>query len=175
MKDLLKYLTWILIAGLLGAAFYFFIYKPALQSEYKRGLEQCRADTDTLYSPGKDSVVYRDTSFSAIKPVIAEETDSLLSLATSFDTTVVFDKDSISISSDVKINIDNIENILSRKLTASWLTKITHKDFQKAPDTLKVFYPRYIETIKKETNWMLTGIAYVAGVLSAIAIFFLAR
>lgn len=163
------------IVGLLIAAFYFFVWTPTLESEYKRGLAQCEADTDTTFLPGKDSLIYRDTSFAVDKPVIFEETDSLLTLTTSFDTTFVSGKDTIENRAEVKIEIKkendkwNIED-----LSAQWDVELKHMDFIQAEDTLKIYYPKYIETVTKETNWLVSGIAYVAGVISAILIFFLA-
>lgn len=163
------------VISLVIAAFYFFVWTPALESEYKRGLSQCEADTDTTYLLGKTKIIYRDTSFATTQPVSAEETDSSLTLTTSFDTTFVSGKDTIETKAEVNIEVKkengnwNVKNPI-----AEWLTKIKHKDFEQQPDTVKIYFPKYIETVVEETNWLITGIAYVSGVISAILIFLLA-
>ncbi len=176
MKEFSKYLIWFLIAAAIVVAFYFFVWKPTLESEFKRGLTQCEKDTDTLYLPGKDSIVYRDTSFSANKPVLVKDDDSLLTLTTSFDTTFVSGKDTISNRAEVKIAVkkeNGIWDIL--KPVADWIENYTHKDFVQQPDTIKIYFPKYVEIPVKETNWLIAGLAYVGGVITAIIIFFLAN
>jgi hypothetical protein len=176
MKNSLKYSIGFLVAGILFVVFYFLVYKPELESEFKRGLAKCEKDTDTLYLPGKDSVVYRDTSFSVNKPVQVKDDDSSLTLTTSFDTTFVSGKDTIINNSEVKISIKkkegkwNVENQI-----AEWLSKYGHKDFMQAPDTIKIYFPKYIEVPIKETNWLITGIAYVAGVVTSLVLFLIAN
>jgi hypothetical protein len=176
MKELSKYLLGFLIAGILIVIFYFVIYQPALESEYKRGLSQCEKDTDTLYVPGKDSIVYRDTSFSTNKPVQIKDNDSLLTFTTSFDTSFVSGKDTITNKAEIKIKVKkendkwDLKNVFSK-----WFMNYEHKDFTQQPDTMKIYFPKYIEIPIKETNWLITSIAYASGVLSAIVIFLIAR
>jgi len=164
------------IVGLLIAAFYFFIWIPNLEKEYKRGLSQYEADTDTTYLPGKTKIIYRDTSFVSTQSVSAEETDSLLTLTSSFDTTFVSGKDTIETKSEVNIEIKKEEGTWNIKNPITeWLTEIKHKDFEQQPDTVKIYFPKYIEIVVKETNWLISGIAYIAGVISAITIFLFAN
>jgi hypothetical protein len=176
MKEVSKYLLGFLIAGILFTVFYFLIYKPELENEFKRGLAQCEKDTDTLYLPGKDSIVYRDTSFSTNKPVQIKDNDSLLTFTTSFDTSFVSGKDTISNKTEVQIKVKKENdkwNLVD--VPATWLQSYGHKDYIQQPDTMKIYFPKYIEIPIKETNWLITTIAYVAGVLSAIATFLIAR
>jgi hypothetical protein len=176
MKEVSKYLVGFLIAGILFAVFYFLIYKPELESEFKRGLAQCEKDTDTLFLPGKDSIFYRDTSFSANKPVQVKDDDSLLTFTTSFDTSFVSGKDTINNEAKVKIEVKKENgkwNLID--VPAIWLQNYGHKDYVQQPDTIKIYFPKYVEIPIKETNWLITTVAYVGGVLSAIATFLIAR
>jgi hypothetical protein len=176
MKEVSKYLVGLLIAGILFVVFYFLIYKPELESEFKRGLAQCEKDADTLYLPGKDSIVFRDTSFSANKPVQVQDDDSLLTFITSFDTSFVSGKDTITNDAKVMIEVKKENgkwNLID--VPATWLQYYRHKDFVQQPDTIKIYFPKYVEIPIKETNWLITAIAYVGGILSAIATFLIAR
>jgi hypothetical protein len=176
MKEFNSYL--ILFGMMIGliAVLYFLWFKPALKDEYEKGLAQCEADTDTLYLPGEDSVAYRDTSFFNYELVQVKDTDSLLMLESSFDTSFVSGKDTITNKSNVVINVKkNLDGWNIKNLAAKWLSAFTHKDFTPLPDTIKTYYPKYITTLKEVINWTYVTIAFVAGVFLSVIIFLTAK
>lgn len=149
-------------------ALYFFEYKPALQKEYKRGLAECLKDTDTIKVPGKPFIDYRDTSFHKTKPAVTIESDSLLNITSNFDTVFVSGKDTLTTKSKIKIRVikkqgawDIINPI------AEWLQDFSHKDYQQLPDTITIYTPKYIDVSIKETNWLITGLSYILGIVTA--------
>lgn len=173
------------ISGLIGfgigmvvlVLFYYFQHLPAIDESYKKGLSECTQDTDTLYLPGKDMIVYRDTSFHKTTPVeIKEETDSSFTIYSLCDTCFVSGKDTICATERVDITMQRINNKWDIENSfAEWFSTFEHRDFVETPDTVEIFTPKYIEKIVTETDWLMTGIAYVGGVISAILIFFTAK
>ena len=164
------------IGTLLLLALYFFWHVPEIDKSYKRGLNQCAKDTDTLYIPGKDSIIYRDKIIIVEKPVEVENNDTSLVLTAKNDTSFVSGKDTITTKTKVDISVKKKDGEWDLSgVKARWIEKIEHKDFTQTPDTVKITVPKYIEIIKTETNWLVSGITYIAGVLSAIAIFFMAK
>ena len=163
------------IGALLLIGFYLFIHIPEKEESYKRGLEQCQKDTDTVVVHGKPTIEYRDTSFASVEPVESLETDSLLTFNTSFDTTTVSGKDTIGVKAETKIEIKK-ENGFWNLVTplAFWDVEIVHKDFEQLPDTVKIYTPKYIETVVEKINWKANLFSFGAGIIVAILIFWLA-
>lgn len=154
-------------AIIIVAALYFFYFLPEVDKAYKRGLNELKVSTDTLYIKGKDSVIVRDTIFSIIKIPEVTKTDSLIDIWTSFDTTFVSGKDTITIQPTVNVQLKDSLN------TANWFMRIEHKDFYQFPDTVKIYQPKFIETIKTENDWLITGIGFVSGIIIATILFLL--
>ena len=167
----------LLILILLGVGFYHLLYLPSLKNEYQRGWNDCAVQKDTVLLPGKPIIENRDTSFAVQKPIIREKTqnnstkDSINVLTSIFDTTMVSGNDTISTHALVSIKIDEHNNAS----IADWIMKIKHADYIPSPDTMKIYVPKLIEKIVTETNWLVNGIAYVAGVITATILFFLGK
>lgn len=165
MENIKKYATGILGGILLLAAFYFFEYKPSIKNAriegYRAGLIEYESNTDTLIIHGKDSIVYRDRFITIEKPV----KDSIGLLTSSFDSTLVSGKDTISTKTIVSINPST-----SR---ANWNFEIKHKDYAQLPDTIKIYTPKYIDKVIIENNWLYNLIAYVGGLVTAAILFLL--
>lgn len=161
---------------LLLLALYFFWHIPEVDKSYKRGLEQCTKEIDTVYIPGKDSVEYRDTTIYIEKPVLVFESDTTLTLKTENQNTFLSGKDTITTKTEVSININRTDGEWDlSNVDAKWFETIDHKDFIQTPDTIKIIVPKYIEIIETKTNWLVSGITYIAGAISAIAIFIVAK
>jgi hypothetical protein len=164
----------LLILGL-----YLFIYLPDTKDAYNRGKAECERDIDTVRIPGKPEIVYRDTTIiNMISPVEVTETDSgNINLYSSIDTSIVSGKDTISIqvTNSQELNLSELiesEQGKIKGILAKWFMKVEHKDYVSPTDTIKIFTPKYVTEVKVETNWLITTIAYVAGLVSAIIIFF---
>lgn len=157
---------------------YFFWYTPSLKKEYDRGRADCEKQIDTVIIKGKDSVAYRDTSFHVSKPVNEiKDKDSLITLADKFDTTWISHKDTIGSHVEVNVTLkkDSSGKFTSRNSLIEWFQNLTHKDYEHTPDTVIVHVPHTVEVTVKEVNWLITGIAYVSGVISATILYFLAK
>lgn len=164
----------ILIVVLIGL--YYLFYIPQLRNEYQRGLQQFHRDTDTVFIPGKDSIIYKEATFKKDKPVVIEEKDSLYLISTSFDTSFVSGKDTIGTRTNVLIEINKVKGLPVRNnIISKWLMRITHSDYVEKPDTLKIFLPKYINTEIEKISWWSIGMGYVTGILTAVLIFFLAK
>lgn len=160
-------------------ALYFFYHLPALNKEHERGLNECLAGRDTVEIPGKDSIIYRDTSFTHAAPVIIEKKDSIITVKSKFDSSFVSGKDSISFKSavEIKIHSDSIKNQDGSipGVIAKWLMEIRHKDWAASPDTIKIikykdkFIERSVEWYASAGfAWIISGIAYIGTVLAFI-------
>ena len=160
---------------LLLIGFYLFIHIPEKEESYKRGLEQCQKDTDTVVVHGKPTIEYRDTSFASIESVESFETDTLLTLNTSFDTTTVSGKDTIGIKTNTRVEVKKEGGTwdLSNPL-AFWELEIEHKDFEQLPDTIKIYTPKYIETVIEEIDWKANMFSFIGGIILTILTFWLA-
>jgi hypothetical protein len=170
------------VAVLLSLAIYFFYIVPEnkktetkIDEAYKKGLADCFKKVDTVYIKGKDSVSYRDTSFTATEPATIGQTDSSLTIISSFDTSYVSGKDSIYFQAtaiiDVKKDGDkwDTHNTLSR-----WFSRIEHKDYERI-DTVKITVPVFYETVVKETDWLWTGLAYIGGTVITLILFLIGK
>lgn len=176
MKNIKEILVSLGILILIVIGLYYILYIPKLREEYQRGLEQYHRDTDTVYAKGKDSIVYRDTSFSKKIPVAVDEKDSLITLSTSLDTSFVSGKDTIGTKASVLININKVKGTpVIRNIYSKWLMNISHSDYREAPDTVKIYSPKYISSEIEKTSWWSIGVGYVTGILTAVLIFFLAQ
>lgn len=158
---------------ILGLYFFYFLPEKnkAFDEGYKKGLELCEAETDT--SP--PVIEYRDTSFSSKQPVEVEESDTSLTLITSDDTSFISGKDSLKIQSTVVINLEKKNGKWNAEIPAAdWFHRIEHRDYEIQPDTIIIKQPKFVEIIKEEVNWLITGLAYLGGILTAIGIFVMA-
>lgn len=152
-------------AGIIGIiCLYFFYFIPEKNDAFEKGKQSCEKQIDTVTIPGKTIIKYRDTSFHHSSPVIVQEKDSSINYSTKFDSSFVSFKDSIYFKAEVQI-IKGLKN----DIRSIWDVHIKHRNFQKLPDTVKIYTPKYIKETKIETNWMISFIAYVCGILSAIA------
>jgi hypothetical protein len=157
----MKYIIGILI--LIPIALHFFYYSPEIEKSFKEGKEQCEKDTDSIYIKGDTVIQYVDRFITLTKREVITIGDTT---TTDFDTTFVSGKDTISIGAVVSI-VDNV---------AEWFMDIEHKDAETMRiDTVKTYYPKYIETVVEKTDWFKITIAYVAGVASAVILFFVAQ
>ena len=163
MNDIGKYSTGIVIGIIIIAFLYFFYHVPEVKKAYNNGLAQCARDTDTIIVHAPPFIEYRDTSFHAQKPLQTHTDSSGETLSTEFDTLYVSGKDTINVRAKVSI-FDKV---------ADWFVDIKHRDFMQLPDTIKIYTPKYITKVETETNWLISGIMYVLGLLSAITIFLL--
>ncbi len=158
MADTLKKVAIGLLIGLIIGGLAYLYLQHQINDAYKRGLAQCAKDTDTLIVRTPPIIKYRDTSYTAQTPVTQTQNDSVFSFETKFDTTAVFDQDSIQTHSTAIITL----NIKSKKVDkfAKWVQKINYRKFEQQPDTVKIYTPKYITTVEKQTNWLyiLVGI-----------------
>jgi hypothetical protein len=146
----------VIIAGL-----HFFYYTPDKTNAVKEAKEQCAKDTDTVLVKGDTVIQYRDNFITVTKREVIKIGDTL---NTSFDSTFVSGRDSISLTANVKI-IDGF---------ADWLVNLKHKDAELfRTDTITVYTPKYIETVIKEKDWKIITYSYIAGIVTTITLLFL--
>ena len=162
------------IGILLILALYFFWHKPELKKEYERGLAACLSGIDTVLVPGKDSIIYRDTSFHSTQPVTVYPSDSLITLKSKFDSTFVSGKDTIDIKSSVGIELKR-DSTLWKETLAEWVTRIIHKDFTEAPDTIKIYVmeekevPAIMSWYRTDTfAYIISAIIYVGTLVTIL-------
>lgn len=154
MKEVLTHIGAVAIAA---ALLYFFYFIPEIDKSYKKGLTDC--EKDTVYLPGKDSTVYRDTSFHATKPVKVKVKDSVITAISSYDTTFVSGKDTLSITSTVIMKLTEPYDVFNN--VAEWFSKVKHKDFVEAPDTIKIYETKEVPVLE-EIEWYRTDtFAYI--------------
>lgn len=176
MKEAKYILTGLGVGILLLLALYFFWHIPEVDKSYKRGLEQCTKEIDTVYLPGKDSVVYRDTTIYIPRPAKIEDKDSSFTITSSDSTMFISGKDTIISKPSVNIAVEKKGGkLITENLQANWTEKIQHKDFEQQPDTIKIKVPEFIPVVEKETNWLISGIAYIAGILTALTTILVAK
>lgn len=146
---------------------YFFVYRPDIKKAHDEGLRECQQDTDTLFLPGKDKIVYRDKIISKPSaPIQVKLNDSLAVVSTIFDSSWVSGKDSLHANAQATIKIKR-ENGGWKfdDAVADWLMNIEHKDFTQIPDTIKITYPIYKEVVVEKTNWLITFISFVGALI----------
>lgn len=161
---------------LLLLGLYFFWHIPEVDKSYKRGLEQCTKEIDTIYIPGKDSIEYRDTTIYIEKPVLVSESDTTLILKTKNQSTFISGKDTIITNPEVKLTVQKKDGKWeTENISADWVENIQHKDFVKNLDTIKIKIPEYIPIVEKETNWLISGITYIAGILTTVITILVAK
>ena len=150
----------IIIGIVLILGLYFFKYEPDIKEAYQKGLNE------RIYVQGKDSIIYKDTSFTVqtTKPVTKPDlSDSILMedvRTSSLDTSMVSGKDTIKVHAEVSVYSS----------VADWFMKIDHKNYETIRiDTIKT----PIETVKVSNNWFITFLAYLGGIISVILIYLL--
>ena len=164
------------IGIVLTLALYFLVYVPDVDKAYKKGLDECYKETDTVIIKSDPVIEYRDTSFTSREPVEVEDKDTSLTLISSMDTTYQSGMDSIylQVTGIYHIKKDssgwNTQNII-----ADWFSRIVHRDYTPIPDTVKIYTPKYIEKVEVKNNWLITLISYLAGIASAIIIYLTAK
>jgi hypothetical protein len=172
------------IAIILAVAIYFFYIVPEqkrveerINEAYQAGLTECIDNVDTLYLPGKEIIVYRDTTINVIKPVEVTQNDNEYMLVSSVDTSFVGEKDSIGVQMTVKMDFVLNENyeIKQDSVSSEWFGAITHKHYDQQPDTLKIYVPKFIEQVVVENNWLYNLLSYIGGIASAVIVFLLAN
>jgi len=165
--------------GIIGILLlYFFWFTPQMKSSYDKGRADCEKLIDTVLIPGKPYIEYRDTSFHVNKPPeVVKDEDSILTVTSKFDTTWISNKDTIGSHTDVKIEMtkNGSGKYDTRNTIANWFQNLTHKDYEHTPDTVKITIPKIVEVPVVTVNWLITGIAYVSGVISATILYFLAK
>ena len=158
--------TWIVLLIFVGilVALYFLIYKPDIDNAFQSGIKKVQKDTDTTYLPGKpiyikhDSLIYIEKQVSVI--------DSAGIKLVNFDSTLVDQKDTISIHGRVQI----------KDSTANVRLNIRHVSFRTFQiDTIHQTTPKYVTETVKVTIWPLLLILYLGGILTALAIFLLGK
>lgn len=177
-----EYLVGFAIALILALAIFFFYIVPErnkiekkINEAYHKGLNECLGSPDTVFLPGEPKIIYRDTSLHSSAPAVISQKDSVIKITSSFDSTFVSGKDSISIESNVEFYAEGPSNILDKIKNAQThlLMNISHKDYEAAPDTIKIQVPKYIETVTVETNWLALFLSFLLGGISGILLFFL--
>jgi hypothetical protein len=157
----MKYIIGIL--NLIPVALHFFYYTPEINKAYKEGKEQCAKDTDSIYIKGDTVVQYQERVITVTKKEVIRIGDTV---KTSLDSVLVSGNDEIKVHAEVSI-IDNV---------ADWFLNVEHKDAEILRiDTLKTYYPKYIETIVEKTDWFKITMAYVGGALTAVILFLVAQ
>lgn len=168
------------IAVLLALAIFFFYIVPEqkkiegkINDAYKQGFADCSNDIDTVFLPGKEKIVYKDTSFHQNKPVTVAQEDTSFSLISSGDTNFVSGKDEISVqaTSISKVELKDGRPVLNDIPDAKWFFRIQHKGFEMQPDTIKLEVPKLVEKVIEETNWLYVLLGYIGGALTALFIF----
>lgn len=134
-------------------ALYFFYHIPEVNKSFNKGKSECDKETEVIYLPGKPIEIIKGNKITDKKETPAIEENEIKKLT--YDNEFVSNKDTIGLYVEVNIR-DNIPE---------WLININHKDVETiVTDTVKTFYPKYIYEVQKETNWLLTLIAYILGI-----------
>lgn len=161
-----EYLIGFSIAVILAGLFYFFHLVPLEDKAYLEGYSDCEKEIDTVFVPGDTVIVIEEKTIYVEKPVQVEQVnDSVYFAETSIDTTFKSGRDEINVQAIVgtEININDLAGSVSE-----WYIDLVHRDFDIQPDTLKIYVPKYIEMVEKETNWFLIFISYLAGGITAL-------
>jgi len=161
MKDILVTSgAWLLVL----TALFFFVHKPEVENSFNQGLSECKEETRVEYIKGDTVEIVKEIDHRLPKQTkvsVNKNQKGQDRLTTWFDSTIVSGKDTISLMAQVVIE-DGI---------ASWLPFIKHIDVETIrTDTVKVYTPRFVDKIQYENNWLLTGISYIAGIISVILI-----
>jgi VIT1/CCC1 family predicted Fe2+/Mn2+ transporter len=143
---------------------YFFVHVPAVKDAYQDGKSSCKSTIDTTYVIG-DTVIQFNDRFITVTET-KEVIKSGKAVTSSIDSLVISGKDTIKVDAAVTILND----------MAHWILKVNHKDYETLRiDTVKISYPEYITETIIEKDWLFTGLSYIAGVISAVLIFFFAN
>jgi hypothetical protein len=147
----IHYLYGIALLILLGYIFYLKSCIPQPEPE---------VITETEYIQGRDSIIYEDRWYplEIEKPVFIDKEDS--TIKSSFDSTFVSGKDSISIKAEVRIK-DSI---------AKWFMDIKHRD----AETIRVDTLKITETKEKPETFMdkVKDVTFIVVLVEIVLAFF---
>lgn len=170
----LDILSYIGVAAVTALLYYLFFYQPDVKKAFENGKASIKPIE--VYIPGKDSIIYRDTSFTpAPKPVVIEKKDSIITAISSFDSSLVSGKDTIRVIATVRVDIKEGKTLnLFEDVVAKWFMNIKHSNHISTLDTVKILYPvdKPIEVEWYRTDtfaYIVSGTVYL---LTLIAVLF---